>query len=179
MNGARRIALNFIEPHLHRADVKSVLDLCCGDCWLRDHVIRAGKAWNGVDARKTPVHGMIQMDMAIEPGARRLPRDFDLIVSVYGTQHMLNREANAWLLAREVIKSDGAMLIVARQYQSSRREMGRQDPLNGYSWEGLRGLALATGFQIAQFDTYRYQGNDYWPEAEDNANAFCAVLKPI
>lgn len=197
MNGARQLARDFIQPRLTRGD--DVLDVCCGDCWLKPVVERAEAHWWGVDLQQPPssIYGsaprshhtgpldvtargrfhamnLLHIHRGFFPASQ-----FDVIASVWGLQHLLGGEANVWNALRAAVKPHGSFLYVGRYADFPGRETGRQDPLNGYSLHALQGLALATGWELRTISLYQYEGDHY--ELRDNGpcNAFTAELGPI
>jgi len=175
MHGSRQLALDFIKPYLKPG--LRVLDVCCGGAWLMEHVHAAGGVYFGIDKRAKNCEVTERHDVTQIPW---IVGQFDLAISVYGMQHLLGDEAIAWREARRHAKR---MIVVARYDVETKREMNREDPLNGYSHSSLSGLALATGWSVKEFKGVTYNENGYYSPPNENhlrtLNAFVAYLEEI
>lgn len=170
MTGARKLARDYIARYLDRNKVMDVLDLCSGDGWT--HTEFNFKNYQGLDITSGP-------DLRNE---KRLPHGpFDLILSIYGLQHLMADEAHVWALARRIATQATRFIYVGRYMDFPRREVGRADPLNGYDHAGLGGLALATGWLVAYFGAFTYAGDEYAhaDRLTGRPNAFAATLEPL
>lgn len=167
MTGARKIARDYIAPLIKEAH--KVIDIACGDKWVGQEF--HPPVYVGVDK----IHGfdLTKADFGtIEPP--------DLILSVYGICTLLGEEARVWTLLRRLAKPTTKFVYVGRYFANPRRETGRQDPINGYNFESLEGLALASGWKIVDFKTWEYDGDSYrTPMTQAECNAFAATLEPI
>lgn len=178
MHGARMLARDYIHPLITSPETR-VLDVCCGDKWVQREMPTC--QYFGMD--KTLGHDLVELDSEFCDGWQEDGQSPDLILSIYGLQHLLNEEARVWTLLRRIAKPTTKFVYVGRWSEHSGRETSRQDPLNSYSSEGLRGLASASGWKIVEFKTFLYSEHRYfellpfgdteWP------NAFAATLVPL
>ncbi len=170
MNGARRLARDFIAPMM-RLGLR-VLDICGGDEWV----------WKEFpEIHYENLDGRAGTDLVRDPWYERaiLP---DLILSIYGLQHLLAEEARVWTLLRRIAKPSTKFVYVGRYIVSARRETNREDPLNGYDCGSFGGLALASGWKVKRFDVFYYEGDVYRiqdSECPYVGNAFAAILEPL
>lgn len=149
MNGARKIALDAVNGVIQDGDI--VLDVCCGDGWLRSLVNEHNGRWIGIDIKAG--QGIIADLSRMSP----LVSGVNLAVSAWGLQHLCDREAFAWMTVHDCMADGGLFLYIGRYSQACIREVDRDDPLNGYSEGGIDGLAIATGFMIEALDLYQYE----------------------
>ena len=180
MNGARQLVRDEIIPLISRGD--RVLDICCGDCWLREYVIDRGAYWQGIDVQKAPagVSGHHQANVA-ELHLADLGKH-ELVVSSWGLQHLMGEEALGWLVAAKCLAPDGRFVYIGRWMADAGRELRPIDPLNAYSIPSLRGLALACGLVITSWRTYQYEGENYIEApvtSEIRPNALVAIMEHI
>lgn len=173
MTGARRFARDYIAP-LMRPGLR-VLDVCCGDGW----VFREWPEilWRGDDRKR----GRDLTDWAQEKLALEVWKDLnpDLIISVFGLQHLLSEEARVWTLLRRIAKPETKFVYVGRYRQIPCRETDREDPLNAYNSYAFDGIALASGWKVVDFKTAIYDGERYALTQGGQMNAFAATLEPL
>ena len=177
---ARALAEKYILERIKPGE--SVLDLCCGDGWLTEQLRARGCQVVAVDrdlGRLRRIAG--DYVRVFDLGARvwDFTEDrFDVVVSVYGIQHMLRRECVAWGQFYDILKPEGTVIMVGRhQYGVPQREIGRADPLNPSNLVTLTAMGLASGLQVLDFETFGYDAEKgWWPEHPRQANAFCATL---
>lgn len=175
MHGSRRLALAFIAPHLRAG--QRVLDICCGSAWLMEHVHAAGGTYFGIDWKATTNAATMKHDLTRTPWPCG---QFDLAVTVYGTQHLLGDEAVAW---REARNHAARFIVVGRYFsEAPAREMNREDPLTGYNHSGIDALALSTGWRKPRdFSIFCYHNETYQTREDGEAadgNAFAALMEP-
>lgn len=171
MHGARELAWHYLKPRVREKDV---VDLCCGDRWLEAKCQELPgparpKSYRGFDLKE----GW----SALLPACWDEVAWFDLAVTVYGFQHLMGLEAEAWLQLRKVLGNARFVYVGRHIGRHSDRELQRADPLNGYNLQGLMGLALATGFEVVDFKTYCYVETAFRDADEVEANAFAATLR--
>jgi hypothetical protein len=189
VNGARQLARDFIAPLMINGT--RVLDVCCGDRWVEKEftkILGNSGHYEGMDKKDHD-------DLTIE--FEKWPTSitdcdttgddedgWDLILSIYGLQHLLAEEARVWTLLRRIARPTTRFAYVGRPALMSWREMDRQDPLNAYSQAGFRGLALASGWSVLSWREFLYSSDGY-DEAKDlhvtngNPNAFAALMEPL
>jgi hypothetical protein len=181
MTGARKLACDYIRP-LIKSSPFIVIDVCCGDAWPKQEFGLDGKLgghYIGLDVKDgADITTYDQLNPCF-------PYSPDLILSIYGLQHLLSEEARVWTLLRRIAKPETKFVYVGRYSSSPRREVDRQDPLNAHSIHSLEGLALSSGWRITEHETYRYDGDSYRTDdypimgSRVDTNAFCATLEPI
>lgn len=181
MTGARKLAFDYIQqfsnPNI------CVLDVCCGDAW-------AGSAiryltYSGLDIKDGRDLTREGPNAELQVQYNYLPPD--LILSIYGLQHLLSEEARCWTLLRRIAKPTTKFVYVGRfRHLNPGREMGRADPLNAHDWSTIRGLGLASGWKIADFRQFEYWEDGYKEHFSssdefpiDKMNAFACTLEPI
>lgn len=174
MTGARKFARDYLAPIL-KPDERLVVDVCCGDRWVLQEWpnLLVGK-YVGLDVKD----GFDVRREGVLPGLGEIAPS--LILSIYGTQHLLHEEARVWTLLRRIANADTRFVYVGRYIKDGGREMNRNDPLNGYCHRSLAGLAIASGWKIARFLSVRYDETSYCDSYPFNdENAFAATLEPI
>lgn len=178
MHGARKFACDYIVPRL-RAGLR-VLDVCCGDGWTSKLVLAAGSTWHGIDkGGMDSIPGCprrIIGDVLRGESFLSVPECSGLILDVYGTQHLLDQQAKSWDILCGELTDDGRFISVGRYRDWPGRETDRQDPLNGHNRCTLEGLAMACGLRMTEWQTARYEGDEYWLNHED-PNAYAATFE--
>lgn len=181
MNGARQLAHKALSESVRPGD--RVIDVCCGDCWARQRVIEIGAEWHGVDNRRPPasVPYFRQADLAQWSSWSNAwgSQHFDVAVTLWGMQHLMGREAVAWVGVHQVLRQGGPFVYVGRHRTHPTRETNRQDPLNGYDHRGVTALAIATGFDVVRFETFQYTSDAFSQCGEEQANAFIAMMRRL
>lgn len=178
MTGARKLAYDKI-----LAVVRSgrVLEVGAGDAPLPALLAAQGCEVVAVDvdiARLRHAHAgseAYEIEQWDVSGSRPLGRGaFDAVVSVYCLQHLLEAEAHAWARLRDLVNSNGRLIVVGRYRAKQGRELDRGDPLNGYNVEGLRALGISTGWNLACYNLFRYDAERYETSDHEHATAFFA-----
>jgi hypothetical protein len=182
MHGARRLARDYIAEAILRIPPGRirVLDVACGDGWVNEEF--PGTHYVGWDKKNG--EDLVKMDCEVFDGWVEHGQSPDLILSVYGICTLLGEEARVWTLLRRIAKPETKFVYVGRYMMVTGREMGRQDPINGYNEEGLRGLATASGWRVVDFKRFLYDGDSYAECTREhltngNPNAFAATMEPI
>jgi hypothetical protein len=179
MHGARKLARDYIAP-LAIPGAK-VLDIACGDKWVNEEF--PGLQYAGLD--KKMGHDLVKLDDVFCEGWRDVGHSPDLILSVYGICTLLGEEARVWTMMRRIADTSTKFVYVGRYMPVTGREMGRDDPINGYNEEGFRGLATASGWRVTQFLRAFYSEDGYYYISENHQapdpapNAFAATMEPI
>lgn len=180
MHGARKFARDYIAPLM--VPGKRILDVACGDKWVCSEFNLGLKDYYGVDVK-------LNYDLREDTWWNH---DFcrsygaDVFLSIYGICTLLGEEARVWTMLRRIAKPTTKFVYVGRYFRSSHREMGRQDPINGYNRASIEGLSMASGWRVVDFKTAEYDGEslklcppDYDSLMDVNPNAFAATMEPI
>lgn len=179
--GARMLAYDWVHTHLPPAPCR-VLDVGAGDAPLAGELAARGYDVIAIDNNAERLHQPAGSYQRVLMNCARpdwpLPHQvFDIVIAIWSLQHLLGNEATAWRALRRLVVPDGRFLCVQRHTMTCQREMERPDPLNGYSVEGLRGLAQATGWRIEHLDLRTYNTSQWWAGVPPyEASAICAVL---
>jgi SAM-dependent methyltransferase len=176
--GALHFAADSILARLRPGEL---LDLGAGASALAEAMTVAGCRVTALDHDEAALeaapgtHNRIRWDMREVPWPFE-DESFDGVVAVYALQHLLGFEALAWAESRRVLRPGGQFLCGGRYRERCAVENTRADPLNGYSVEGLRALAMATGFEWKNCVLGLYDGAEYRFTDERWANVFCLEL---
>lgn len=183
MNGARKLVKDFVMPFIQHG--YRVLDVCCGDAWLKEHVLEAGALWSGIDKTSTTsepksIHLADLGDVATWELLLNIFPNQHVVVSSWGLQHLLGEEALGWSLVHRLLAPRGLFLYVGRWFEYASREMGRGDPLNGHSVMSISALAMTTGFEVIDTRIYRYHDSGYESVSPcHSANALCVAMRKL
>ena len=187
LTGARSLAYEYILPRVPAG--ASVLDVGAGRAPLARLLRAVGCRVMAVDSnidrlseahagQDYPIHaGDVRKGLSGIPGA-----PWDVIATVYASQHCQGAEARLWANLRDVVAPDGLWLWVGRHTATPRREVGRSDPCNGYGIDGLYTLAHASGWGVesASVRLGWYNGGAFgWTDDLTAASVMCATLRPL
>lgn len=183
MNGARKLALDYIMPRAVAG--QSVLDLGAGASPLAGMMSAKGchvtavdrdsaaltKAWE--ESGKTYTLCVADVTQSFFWNDDR----FDLVTAVYSIQHMLGHQARVWSQAARVLKPGGRMIFVGRFDRAAPRlEAGRKDPLVSDNLFTIEHMAGACGLVVTDCSVLQYQQESYREAVWDEANAVIAEM---
>lgn len=164
MHGARRAAFDYIRSvrdpggSLLWREGSRLFDVCCGDPpWLREHAVAQKIDWYGVDQMNQRLAGYARADLRQGMAIWRGIGFFDMAVTVYGLQHLQDDEATGWRVVHSNLSPNGYFLYFGNHAIDCYRNDQRQDPANVHSVESLKGMALATGFEVLEMQVYDYE----------------------
>lgn len=176
--GARKFALGYIAPLMY--GMPRILDVCSGDRWVkREFGYTHGDQYIALDLKDGYD---VTKSEDLNPAGVDFPPD--LIISIYGLQHLLGEEARVWTLLRRIAKPETKFVYVGRWRENYGREMNRQDPLNAHNLESIGALAFASGWKIATwaggwYDGDRWGGSALSRVAVPEPNVFGVTLEPL
>ena len=173
MTGARQFARDYIAPMMTPGI--RVLDVCCGDKWVGLDL--PGTHYVGWD--KKTGEDLTKMDCEVFDGWQKDGQSPDLILSIYGLQHLLSEEARVWTLLRRISKPETRFLYIGSHRRIADRNFRRDDPCNRHSLGTLEGLALASGWKIEHFTRASYTADSYTLGDGGEENALAATLRPL
>lgn len=180
MTGARQFARDFIAPFVNDPHAR-VLDVACGDQWLKSLVYDRDHNYLGLDIKLG--HDLRQDDWWNSDFVRSFGPDF--ITTVYGIITLLGEEARVWTVLRRLAKPTTNFIHVGSYEKPARRWLDRGDPINRHDENSIKGLAFASGWRVDRFLLARYDGEEYYCISENHVdpnlppNAFAALMSPI
>lgn len=172
MTGARAFAWSHVKPWMVAGCC--VIDIGCGDPgnqWIRREVEPLGE-YLGVDKHTG-------FDGGDEAAWRAIPkRPWSLAVSCWALCCWKEDEGFALtMIRRHVALPTTPLLIIGRHYPRSTYEDKRADPLNGYSEEGWRSLAMATGWEVVSWIPGWYELDRWGHDPRPKMNCFASLLR--